>query len=63
MMNRARRLHHWLLHRLRLEPCMNYTEWRDDVLWHYVCCTICGQRVLEFPADLRVADTRPMGER
>jgi len=27
---------------------MNFTEWRGEELWHYVECTRCGERVLEF---------------
>lgn len=38
------RIKHWL----QIEPCMNYTEWRGEELWHYVICTECGERVLEF---------------
>lgn len=40
---------HWIQHLLKIEPCMNYTERRGDILWHYVVCTKCGKRVIEFP--------------
>jgi len=47
------RLWHRIQHWFRLEPCRNYTEWRGDVLWHYMVCVKCGQRVLEFESRIR----------
>jgi hypothetical protein len=43
---------HWIKHLLRIEPCMNYTEWRGEELWHYVICVQCGKRVIEFRSSI-----------
>jgi hypothetical protein len=60
-MSRLRRAWHVVQHWLGLEPCMNFTEWRGDRLWHVVICCTCGHRVLTFPSRITRKGLLPRG--